>query len=492
MKTGSKLGPALHVAGFTRLTRGIQRKLGVCALTILGVAVFAAQLAQAQTFNAPDAGTSMLEGTIGVSINTAGTIAGTYIGAGNVAHGFVRSATGTITEFTVPDAGGGNKQGTFFLSINTKGAIAGMYSDGSNRYHGFVRVATGTITTFDVPGAFANFDDGTTAMSINTAGDIGGLYRDKELVYHAFVRAASGTITASIDAPGAGTAIYQGTEAIGINTAGDIAGFYIDSSYIHHGFVRAANGGVTTFDVPDAGTGGGTFKNLIGTAPLCINTAGDVAGTYTDATGARHGFERTADGTITTFDAPGAATGTGTFQGTVGISINTAGTIAGTYVDASDLLHGFVRSAKGAITSFDIPGASAGMLIGGTASFGINTAGKVTGAYSDTSMVFHGFLLTPTTTKLTSSPKPSTYGEAVTFAAVVTSKGGTPPDGETVSFMNGATVLGTGTLSGGSASFKTSALSVGTTSVTAVYVGDSSLMDSTSNVVKQVVRKPPK
>jgi len=102
------------------------------------------------------------------------------------------------------------------------------------------------------------------------------------------------------------------------------------------------------------------------------------------------------------------------------------------------------------------------------------------------------FKLTPataTTTTLTSSPNPSTYGQAVTFTAAVTSKSGTPPDGETVSFMKGKTVLGTGTLSSGSAKFMNSALPVGTTSVMAVYAGDSKFATSKSKTLKQVVEK---
>jgi len=94
-----------------------------------------------------------------------------------------------------------------------------------------------------------------------------------------------------------------------------------------------------------------------------------------------------------------------------------------------------------------------------------------------------------TTTTLTSSPNPSTYGEAVTFTATVTSSAGAPPDGETVSFMKGKTLLGTGLLSGGSATFTTPTLKVGTTSVTAAYGGDSNFYGSTSNTVKQVVEK---
>jgi hypothetical protein len=150
--------------------------------------------------------------------------------------------------------------------------------------------------------------------------------------------------------------------------------------------------------------------------------------------------------------------------------------------------HGFMRTAGGVITDFNIPGASAGMFIGGTGSFGINTAGKIVGSYSDLKTVFHGFVLTPTTTTLVSSPKTSTLGEAVTFTATVASKSGAPADGETISFMNGTTLLGTGTLSGGSATFITSTLAVGTTSVTAVYGGDTSFIDSTSKAVKQVVK----
>ena len=93
------------------------------------------------------------------------------------------------------------------------------------------------------------------------------------------------------------------------------------------------------------------------------------------------------------------------------------------------------------------------------------------------------------TTTLKSSPKTSTYGQAVTFAAVVWSKAGTPPDGETVNFMEGSAVLGTGSLSGGTASFATSALPVGTNEVTAIYGGDSNFAASTSKAVKQVVKK---
>ncbi len=94
-----------------------------------------------------------------------------------------------------------------------------------------------------------------------------------------------------------------------------------------------------------------------------------------------------------------------------------------------------------------------------------------------------------TTTTLTSSLNPSTYGQAVTFTAVVASSAGVPPDGETVTFVDGSTELGMGALTAGSASFTTSALPVGRSTITAVYGGDLNFDGSTSNKVRQVVKK---
>src|SRR5277367_4618899 len=94
-----------------------------------------------------------------------------------------------------------------------------------------------------------------------------------------------------------------------------------------------------------------------------------------------------------------------------------------------------------------------------------------------------------TTTTISSSLNPSTYGQAVTFTATVTSSQGAPPNGEVVTFMQGKNVLGTGALSGGSATFTTSTLAGGTDEVKAVYGGDSTFAGSTSKAVSQVVNK---
>jgi poly(hydroxyalkanoate) depolymerase family esterase len=98
--------------------------------------------------------------------------------------------------------------------------------------------------------------------------------------------------------------------------------------------------------------------------------------------------------------------------------------------------------------------------------------------------------LTATTTTLASSLNPSTYGQPVTFTAVVTSALGAPPNGETVTFKQASKVLGTGALRGGSASFTTSTLTTGGTDpIKAVYAGDATFASSTSSAVSQVVDK---
>jgi poly(hydroxyalkanoate) depolymerase family esterase len=96
---------------------------------------------------------------------------------------------------------------------------------------------------------------------------------------------------------------------------------------------------------------------------------------------------------------------------------------------------------------------------------------------------------TKTTTTITSSLNPSTYGQAVTFTAMVTPA---PPNGEIITFMEGKVELGTSALSGGSASLTISTLTTGGEDpVDAVYGGDSIYGGSTSKAVEQVVDQAP-
>ncbi|MFZ1084338.1 MAG: kelch repeat-containing protein [Terracidiphilus sp.] len=91
------------------------------------------------------------------------------------------------------------------------------------------------------------------------------------------------------------------------------------------------------------------------------------------------------------------------------------------------------------------------------------------------------------TTTLASALNPSVFGQPATFFASVTSSAGAPPDGETVLFASGTTILGTGTLRGGTASFTTSTLPTGVDSIFAIYTGDAIHNGSFSNPISQTV-----
>jgi hypothetical protein len=94
--------------------------------------------------------------------------------------------------------------------------------------------------------------------------------------------------------------------------------------------------------------------------------------------------------------------------------------------------------------------------------------------------------LTPTTTTVSSSTNPSTYGQQVTFTATVSPSAATG----TVQFFDGSTSLGTSSVSGGgTASLSTSILSAASHSITAAYSGDSIYSGNTSPALTQTVNK---
>ena len=280
-----------------------------------------------------------------------------------------------------------------------------------------IRTHQPTIITFDAPGAGTGPGQGTEGIAINPAGVIAGAYTDASGLNHGFLRATDGTFV-TFDAPGAGTGPGQGTFVGGVGAitpAGAIVGAYIDASGVNHGFLRSPHGAFTSFDVPGAGTGSGQ-----GTLAEDINPEGVIAGEYSDASNVFHGFVRTEDGTITTFDVLGA--GTGPTQGTFVASVEgltPAGALAGYYTDQNGVNHGYVRAPHGAITTFDVPGAGTGP---GQGTFvgGINPEGTVMSIYVDPSNTLHGYVRAPhgTITKFDipgagTGPGQGTFPEAI-------------------------------------------------------------------------------
>jgi hypothetical protein len=119
----------------------------------------------------------------------------------------------------------------------------------------------------------------------------------------------------------------------------------------------------------------------------------------------------------------------------------------------------------------------------GTVDVTVTTAGG-TSAISTADQFTYG--LGGTTTALSSSQNPSSFGQPVKFAVKVT---GLSPTGS-VRLFDGGTQIATGTLAAGIASFTISSLAVGSHSLTAQYGGDPNNAASTSAVLIQTVNVP--
>lgn len=170
--------------------------------------------------------------------------------------------------------------------------------------------------------------------------------------------------------------LSTGTEPTSINAAGTIVGDYAGGGVSVHGFVRTPDGVLTTFDP------GFVYSYL-----ESINALGEIAGTYSDEHNTFHGFLRSPKGSMATFDAPGAVTGK--YRGTYVAALDPTGDIAGAYTDANHIAHGYLRSRDGTITSFDVPGARA------TYPVGINARCVIAGSYIDAKGGNRGFLQFP-------------------------------------------------------------------------------------------------
>ena len=196
--------------------------------------------------------------------------------------------------------------------------------------------------------------------------------------------------TIIFDAPGADTAPgdFNGTFATAINNGGAVTGYYIDANDAYHGFLRTSKGGFLTFEAPGADTTPGSFN---GTTPSSMNDLGTVAGSYTDANGFVHGFLRSSEGKFTTFDVRGG--GGYTFPQ----AINLEGAVAGYYLDSNFAFHAFLRTSDGSFKTWIAPDECTGNGSGGcygTGASNINAFGLIAAGYNDASLIHHGLVRT--------------------------------------------------------------------------------------------------
>src|SRR5208337_1139298 len=240
-------------------------------------------------------------------------------------------------------------------------------------------------------------------------------------------------------------------------------------------------GGTATFTISTLATGG-TDKitaKYPGDSTFAASTSAVLAQVVNDAATTT---------SLTSSQNPSNSGQSVTFTATVSVTPPGAGTPTGNVIfyNGSNRLGGVSLSASG-VASFTTKSLANGAhsitaTYNGSSSFNGSTSNTVN------QVVGSGQSGTATTTTLSSSLNPSTYGQPVTFTAKVSSNAGAPPNGETVTFLQGTNVLGTGTLAGGTATFTISTLATGgTDKITAKYPGDSNFAASTSAVLAQVV-----
>jgi len=111
-------------------------------------------------------------------------------------------------------------------------------------------------------------------------------------------------------------------------------------------------------------------------------------------------------------------------------------------------------------------------------------SGDASNLGSASSVLSQHVLQSKTVATMTSSANPSIQGQAVTFAATITSP--TVIVTGPVTFSVGSSILGTAQLSGGVAKFTTAALPVGSNTVKVAYSGNSNVARSSASLVQTV------
>jgi hypothetical protein len=208
-------------------------------------------------------------GTTVFGINKHGVIAGSYVDASGVEHGFFGPLNGTYTTFDF----GGTSIGTEPRALDDDGVLTGFAAD-PNFAVGteFLRQTDGTLLTFE--------KDGTPLDGVAQ-----GVIKKKTTSTGDYIDPATGIRTGYLGRDGS----YETDVTLGLNVTrtsprslnhfGTLAGFYVDPSGLEHGFILK-HSNVQTIDADSSGT----------TALEGINKKELVTGQVTDSSGNPHSF----------------------------------------------------------------------------------------------------------------------------------------------------------------------------------------------------------
>lgn len=331
-----------------------------CGLLICCLSVLLGGIASAQTgfvsFDIPGAA-----GIEPSSINSSGTVAGTYLDDNINSHGFLRTSDGTIVVVNVPGF-----TNTSAACINNNEQIVGYSMNGGAPVftHGFLRSRLGSFTRIDVPNEL-----NTEPTWISNSGLIVGYVFGDGGSPTAFLRDLNGVYT-FIDPPDAA----HGSVSSAVNDNGQVVGTYVDSSFNQHEFFRDSDGTITEFDPPS-----GTYPVVVNPR---INSAGTIVSVYATPQGNLESFLRDSSGDFAILNMPGEAS-------TLAEDLNDLGEVVGFAEPSLQSSFGiaFRRNTSGDYSNIPVP---AGTLSAGAGA--VNTNGRITGSYFDASDVQHGFV----------------------------------------------------------------------------------------------------
>jgi probable HAF family extracellular repeat protein len=237
---------------------------------------------------------------------------------------------GLVTGIPLPQATG----------IDDNDQVVGYFEDNQGYGHGFL-LSGGVLTQIDQPGANL-----TAALAINSVKGIAGL----EYTTIGQFGMLDSSLSFQVPNGGYGITIY------GLNSVGSFVGLDVNN----HPFINIK----------------GAYKAV--KPPMC-NGLPTPVGVYVTGINKHNDFVGYCYGqgssTVTGFARVGGVYQTvGVFaSNTYPVGINDAGTIAGWFVDGSNINHGFILSG-GTPVQFDYSGSTQGTQI-----FGINNKGSVTG-----------------------------------------------------------------------------------------------------------------
>jgi len=440
--------------------------------------------------------------------------------------GLVQAADGSFYGTTA--SGGLESGGGTLFKVTQGGTLTTLYkftggADGSSPYGTLAPGVNGNLFGTTIGGG-ANGNG--TVFQITLAGTLTTLHSftggtDGGYIIAGLAQASDGNLYGMSEGGGYACPPYSGCGTIfSISPGGTLTTLYsftggADGEIPQGGLLQATSGtfyGTTSFGGAD--NVGTVFSLSVGLGPLVktVQRAGKVGSTVivlgTNLTGAS---SVTFNGTAAAFTvvSPTEITAVVPAGATLGpLAVTTpGGTLFSSLFQVEPSISSFLPASGGVgtvvtITGENLTGATR-VSFGGipATSFTVNSytqitatvpAGAVTGAIVVTtpggtaaSTSYFRITRNATTTSLSSSLNPSTYGQSVTFSAQVSSTGATPTG--TVEFANGSTPIGEATLSGGVATFTTNKLPAGADSITAVYGATASFLGSTSAPLSQSV-----